>query len=368
MRRVLFISAMEGFPWGGSEPLWTQAASRLMAAGSTVMASVRSWPNPAPELMALRRQGCHLRFRHQTLWNRVIDRTFPQRRFGFVHRFKPDLIVVSQGVHSEGISWLSLCRDSGFPYAVVVQCATEDLWPADTELDELASSLRAARRCYFVSGGNLKTVNLQLGAPLNNARVIRNPHNVAREAKPAWPEIDGVFKLACVARLEPKAKGQDILFEVLRLQKWRERPLRVSLFGEGPNRRHLELLAKEYALDQVRFAGFEPDVSKIWSSHHALVLPSRYEGLPLTLVEAMLCRRFCIVTDVAGNAELIKDGTDGFVAAAPTVGLLDDAMERAWASRDRWEEIGRAAAASIRQQIPADPVGEFVQDLKSLLR
>ncbi|MEO6786939.1 MAG: glycosyltransferase family 4 protein [Chthoniobacteraceae bacterium] len=284
-----------------------------------------------------------------------------------MHRFRPDLIVVSQGVHCEGISWLTLCRDSGIPYVVVVQCATEHFWPRDNELDELASGLRSAERCYFVSRGNLKTVNLQIGTPLNNAHLIRNPYNVARETKLAWPEFDGVFRLACVARLEPMAKGQDILFEVLRMQKWRERALQVSLFGDGPNRRHLDLLAKEYALENVRFAGFEPDVSKIWSSHHALVLPSRYEGLPLAVVETMHCSRPCIVTDVAGNTELIKDNVDGFVAAAPTVEFLDEAMERAWASRNRWEEIGRAAGVSIRQQIPPDPVGHFVHEIESFL-
>ena len=56
----------------------------------------------------------------------------------------------------------------------------------------------------------------------------------------------------------------------------------------------------------------------IWAEHHALVLPSRFEGMPLVVVEAMLCGRPCIVTDVGGNAELIRDGINGFLAKAPT--------------------------------------------------
>ena len=57
------------------------------------------------------------------------------------------------------------------------------------------------------------------------------------------------------------------------------------------------------------------------------MLPSRFEGLPLALVEAMLCPRPAVVTNVAGNTEVIEDGETGFVAAAPTAGHLDEAME-----------------------------------------
>lgn len=175
------------------------------------------------------------------------------------------------------------------------------------------------------------------------------------------------FKLACVGRLEPRAKGQDVLFEVLSQEKWRQRPLFVTLFGNGANKENLQKLHKLYCLDNVTFGGFVSNIEDVWAAHHALVLPSRYEGLPLAIVEAMLCGRMCITTDVSGNAELIEDNKEGFIAAAPSPKYLDEAMERAWQQRERWYDIGQAARHKVRQCVSADPVGDFVNELRSVI-
>jgi glycosyltransferase involved in cell wall biosynthesis len=129
----------------------------------------------------------------------------------------------------------------------------------------------------------------------------------------------------------------------------------------------LHRLAKRLGLEgRVQFCGHEPNVEQIWATHHALVLPSRFEGLPLAVVEAMLCARPVIVTDVAGNTELVADETTGFVAEAATVRHLHRAMERAWERRSDLESMGKAAARCIRELIPKDPAGEFARRLVDL--
>jgi glycosyltransferase involved in cell wall biosynthesis len=105
----------------------------------------------------------------------------------------------------------------------------------------------------------------------------------------------------------------------------------------------------------------------VWAEHHALVLPSRHEGMPLAVVEAMLCGRVCIVTDVAGNTEFIDDGVTGFVAPAPTASLFRDALERAWDRRGEWRQVGAAAARAVRERVSADPVGFFARELERYL-
>ena len=95
-------------------------------------------------------------------------------------------------------------------------------------------------------------------------------------------------------------------------------------------------------------------------------MPSRIEGLPLTLVEAMLCGRPVVATRVAG-AELIEDGITGFLAEAPTVGSVGEALERFWARREEAREIGAMAARKIRDLVPADPPRVFADKLKKLL-
>jgi glycosyltransferase involved in cell wall biosynthesis len=253
------------------------------------------------------------------------------------------------------------CSAERIPYLIIAQLNGEHLWPADRRATQLANAYSGARACFFVSKRNLELFQEQIGIRLSAARVVRNPYNVNFNAAPPWPTDREIWRLACVARLEPAAKGQDILLKVLSLPKWRERPLCLTFYGTGPFERSIRKLSD--GLASVEFAGHVSDVEGIWAKNHALVLASRYEGLPLALVEAMLCSRPSIVTDVAGNTEIIEDGITGFVARAPTVPLLDEAMEEAWARRAAWREMGRRARNAITRIMPKDPVGDFCEQL-----
>ncbi len=172
--------------------------------------------------------------------------------------------------------------------------------------------------------------------------------------------------MACVGNLFPTEKGQDILFDVLATPKWRERNWRLTLYGNGPNRGILEQLVATLKLeDRVSFAGYVA-VDKIWRENHILLMPSRYEGMPLTIVEAMFCGRPVVATNVGGISELVKENLTGFLAEAAVAKCFADALERMWSERDRLEEIGMLAAASIREFVPKDPVGEFANKLRTL--
>lgn len=72
-------------------------------------------------------------------------------------------------------------------------------------------------------------------------------------------------------------------------------------------------------------------------------MPSRFEGLPLAMVEAMLCARPVVATDVAGHAEIIEDGVTGFLADAPTAGSMAAALERFGSGAARPKRSARQA-------------------------
>ena len=80
----------------------------------------------------------------------------------------------------------------------------------------------------------------------------------------------------------------------------------------------------------------------------------------------MLSARVAIVTDVAGNAEVVTDGRNGFLASAPTDDSFDDALERAWQRRDEWRAIGEAAARDIRTLVPEHPARVLADRLELL--
>ncbi len=373
MRKFLFIASNEWSPWGGSESLWSSAAERFARRGVQVYVSVKDWGKPVKQVEYLRSVGCRIVHRRSpSLMYRLGRKLFPRREYAREHvrvlGTGTDLVVVSQGNNMDGLQWMEASRSNGYRYAVIAQAAAEQWWPDDHLAERLAESYESACAAYFVSESNLALSRLQFVTPLRRARVIRNPFNVRYDAQPAWPlGLPERLSLACVGRLDVMAKGQDLLLEVLSLPDWRHRNVRVSLVGSGINERGLRRMIDKLKLANIDLTGYVSDIEQLWSRHHALVLPSRYEGMPVALVEAMLCGRPCIVTDVAGNRELVRDGINGFLAKAPTVELLDEAMSRAWDSRDRLMEMGCTAATDVRQWVSQDPSEDFVRDLAALV-
>jgi glycosyltransferase involved in cell wall biosynthesis len=120
--------------------------------------------------------------------------------------------------------------------------------------------------------------------------------------------------------------------------------------------------------DRVVFAGHVSIVEEIWAFNHVLTMPSRWEGLPLAIVEAMLCARPVMATDVGGNSEVIENGVSGILAAAPTIASVREALEVLWTRREDLRDMGKAAAKTIRQKVPPDPIDVFARKIKCLRR
>ena len=260
-----------------------------------------------------------------------------------------------------------MCASSRIPFVTISQANWEGWWPDDELADRYRKVLLAARRCFFVSKGNQRLFEKQIGCELPNAEIVYNPFNVDFNGAPLWLPFNGELRLACVARLDPSSKGQDILLEALAGPVWANRRWRLSLYGEGRIRNTIERMVQRYGLhEHVVFAGYVASVEKIWAENHVLVLPSRAEGLPIAMVEAMLCGRPAVATDVAGHSEIIDDGVTGFLADAPTVPSITRTLERLWARRMDLEVMGRTAAIKIRERVPADPVGSFSGKIKEL--
>jgi glycosyltransferase involved in cell wall biosynthesis len=376
--RILFVSTMGGDAWGGSEELWARSAVRLVREGHSVFASVAAWEPLHPRVRALEAAGVQIlprRFRAAPLLRRILGRLGNrpvEAPSPFLHALvetQPHLVIVSNGgiwPPRDLADGLLARRDA---FVTLGQAAHLDQFPSDEDLAVFRDYFGAAREVLFVSHGNVALTEHQLAERITNARVVRNPFNVPYDADIAWPAgPDEPVRFASVARLHIPSKGQDLLLTVLAQPQWRERNWRLSLFGGGPHRevigRHVERLGLR---DRVDFRGHVDDVTSIWREHHALVLPSRYEGLPLALVEAMLCARPVIATDVAGNTEMVEDGVTGFVAQRADVEAVAAAMENAWAARSHWEAIGKRAAHRARELVSPDPAADFANLLAHAL-
>ncbi|HKS95383.1 MAG TPA: glycosyltransferase [Terriglobia bacterium] len=278
-----------------------------------------------------------------------------------------DLVVVSQGGNTDGFPWMEAAKSLGYRYATIAE-GVPDSWPGDDLRERFAGAYESAEAAFFVSHANLAMTRRQMGTALLKGRVLRNPFNVRYDVRLPWPgDPMEWLSLAYIARLEAGGKKQDLICEVLALPHWRKRSVSVSFVGNGPNEGGLRELLSMLNVSNVHFSGAVDDIEGVWARHHAQVFSSRNEGMPLSIVEAMLCGRVCIATDVGGNRELIRDGVNGFLAKAATVELLDEAMERAWENRHRLREMGETAARDVREWVGPDPTGDFVRELETLV-
>jgi glycosyltransferase involved in cell wall biosynthesis len=379
--RFAFVSSCTDF-WGGSEELWAGAAGILAHAGHQVRAFKTNVDRRQKQVIKLESANCPVRDlqglppKPLRLINRFLphDRQHLHKNYAqksldkALRSFQPHLTVVSQGINFDGAYLAEVCRRQQLPYVVVAQKAVDFLFPADAERAAVRAVYEAAAKSFFVSRHNLNLMQEQIGAALPDAEIVFNPFAAPFENSLSWNEDERKIRLACVARLFIIDKGQDILLRVLAMEKWKKRALEIVFFGEGINRQALVEMARLLDVRNVKFAGYVGDVERIWKESHALVLPSRSEGLPLALVEAMLYGRPSIVTDVGGMSEIVSDNVTGFIAAAPTAEAFDEALERAWTQRQDWRQIGIRAADSIRKIVPRDPCRQFADKLLKLTK
>ena len=371
-RPIVFASS--NGVWGGSEELWSRVALDVARAGQRVEVFKPQFEDTDPQIVQLRAAGA-----------RVVDLTGPhfipgkirlmgslvgklsrmQMKWHFARAFRrrpPRLAVISQGINMDGCYLAVACHRLGVPYVLISQKASDLYWPSDAHRDAMVMAHREARASLFVSEHNLQLTEQQIGEPLPRGAVVRNPFNARLDEIPhPWPTTEPGLRLACLARLDAREKGQDLLLRVLAREKWKQRPLRVSFYGSGHNATGLQSMARYLGVEQVDFAGSTTDPSSIWADHHALVLASRCEGLPLSMIEAMLHARPVIVTDAGGNREAVRDDVTGFLAAAATEDALDEALERAWLARDWWQDIGLAGVSLARDLVQHDPVEQFIE-------
>ena len=376
---------MWGSPWAGSEELWAKTAQRALQTGFRVSICLSFRPHPKhKKLEDLESAGAdvfcfadsrlYVRARQFSQVARVLHRPlgeYLRERLSPLPAFfstRPDVLLISDGgcIPSPAVMEAVWKHHLPRPYLILNQGNWGEIHgqiPSTVHRKKAAAFYQDARFALFVSESNLRATERQLTQRLVNARVVRNPVNLDCIDPVPWPQ-EGSICFASVARLEASTKGQDILFEVLSDDQWRHRDWHLCLYGSGDDELYLKGLSTFYGLDdQLTFCGQSEDIRKVWRAHHALMLPSRVEGTPLAMVEAMLCARPVIGTTVAGIPEWVCDGRNGFLADAPTVNCFARTLETAWQHRADWQAMGisgREDALKLYDPAPADTLLSIV--------
>lgn len=385
--KIGIISTLENGIWGGCDPLWLCAAEDALADGhsvgiclsrgnATIARTEHLLSSDASLFWRKQQRNIHWRLRRwlinrlkessvaflRLLGERWRSRTSELRQ---LFEWKPDVIIVNLSVIYDCYTLPNLAEELfkyKIPYVTITHVANDFQLP-DSQMRRVTRDVEQnAKAALFVSNGTLRMVERHLACGLPNASIIRNPVNIKETTALPMPLSDAA-EFAFVGRLENGSKGLDLLFEALALEQWKCRQWRLILHGEGYDKAYLEDLSEYYNIkDKVVFSGYSNDIRHVWQNAHLLVLPSRTESAPLALVEAMLCGRPAVVTDVGGVIEWAKEPDTAFVAEAATTYSIAAAMERAWHARGEWETMGLRAHEYAISRIDPSP-GRTLVDL-----
>lgn len=227
----------------------------------------------------------------------------------------------------------------------------------------LRAAYGGARRHIAVSSEGLELLRDRVG--LDPARTVRIGNGVDLEQfAPPGPEArararhrllgdldEGALVCVTVARLTPQ-KGLDVLVDaadVVRRQAGR--PVRFVVVGDGEQRGELEDRIAAHGLGGVvRLVGPRPagEVPAWLAASDLFVLPSRYEGMSLALMEAMAAGCPPVVTRVSGAAELVPDAAHGRVVDPGDPVALAGAVVELLTDGELRRRIGQRAIARVQ--------------------
>ena len=153
--------------------------------------------------------------------------------------------------------------------------------------------------------------------PPSAVPIVGNGIDLDAFRAPARRGVDGAgARLLCVARLAP-AKNHALLLRTVARLRESGRDVSLTLVGDGPLRGALEERARELGISQrVRFAGRRTDTPAFYRDCDLFVLLSDYEGMPMSIIEAMASGLPVVATRAGGVAELVDDGVNGALVEA----------------------------------------------------
>ena len=133
----------------------------------------------------------------------------------------------------------------------------------------------------------------------------------------------GLPVIGAVGRLDIQ-KGHERLIEAARKITDAGQDAFYIIAGEGVERPRLEALVRDLGLsDRVLLPGYQSDIRPYLAMMDVFVLPSRREGTPMALLEAMAMRKPVVATAVGGVPDVLTDGVDGIMLPENGAGLGD---------------------------------------------
>lgn len=136
------------------------------------------------------------------------------------------------------------------------------------------------------------------------------------------------------------------------------------LMGDGPLRRGVERAAQGIAhRERLHILGHVPHASSLFAQLDVFVLPSRFEGMPYALLEAMAAGCAVVATDVTGSSDAVESGASGLLVPPGDAPALAAAMTDLLRDRPRRERLGEAAQMRVAREFSLEHMAAAHREL-----
>lgn len=279
------------------------------------------------------------------------------RMVGFLRRERIDVLHI-HGFNAS-VWGVPAALFAGTP--VVIRHIHTNLLPKAHILLQKALSFRVDE---YVSIGesNRQIVIDKWGIPENKIRLIHNAVDTDELRPPEGPMgerfgfPENCLVVGSAGRLS-REKGYDVLIDAAKIVVEKDPDVRFIIAGIGPLKQDLEHKIHSLHLDdKFLLPGSRDDMPEFYRSLDLFAMSSRYEGLPMCLLEAMSSGRPCVVTDIGGCRDLVENGKEGLIVPPENAGALAAAVLNLLADPQKRKSFSTAARNRVMRVASLDVV------------
>jgi len=299
-----------------------------------------------------------------------LSRRLERQKFAYesVENFKPDIIHA----HTP-MPHIYICRAAKrLRLPVIATFHSYTMWPLwidEMKAKILFSTYLKKSTDYFVaiSKGVKEVMKQKYHIPDDRTSVIYNGVDISRfdigSYEKEYREYLGIakdsFVVTNIGRIEFETKNQLSIIRIIKSIERSVRKARILFVGDGPDIDRLRVLSRE--IPSVSVLGSRNDIPSILSASDVFILPSKREGLPISILEAMAAGVPVVATDVGSVREVISDGVNGFVIGVQEIDRVPEILSNLQNNRDLYSSIRDRAKKRVQSFSIEDFVGAHLE-------
>ncbi|MCC6264696.1 MAG: glycosyltransferase family 4 protein [Bryobacterales bacterium] len=299
-----------------------------------------------------------------------------------IHRRNPFDCIVVYSHQTTGLCGVLLKLLTGARLVIEIVTSPENVYLAETPTPGLRERLMFlySELCLHISVGMADRVHLLAPNQLSSYRLLRRRpksvfHDFVNVSAVPEPEPAGVaqekpeHRYILLVGAPWYLKGADLLVKAFQNLKVDYSGVRLKFLGHHPDRAGLDaLIAGDPGIDILK-AVPNPEALKLIAGAYALVLPSRCEGLPRVLIEAMAAGVPVVGSDIGGIPHIVHDGENGFLFPCGDAKALEAKLRLLLSNPELANGMGRKGRAMAEREFTEERwVEHFTAMVKDALR